>query len=168
MVLHQSGGDVILHHAGALSRGVGVAVVTLIPLSASADATASYAGSRARLAFTGANGGRQARSRSHVSGSLRQWRWGGESCTFLLDEALTKQKVMTCEVVLTVAAGQLPDRDTRRRSRGPLQRAPQSQTRQRDILLTCLFTGCSRRLWAESLVTAGYFLIHRRQRDGRI
>lgn len=49
---------------------------------------------------------------------------GGESCTFLLDEALTKQKVMTCEVVLTVAAAWLPDRAARRHSRGPILRAP--------------------------------------------
>lgn len=46
---------------------------------------------------------------------------GGEksSCTFPLDEALSKQKVMTCEVVLTDAAARLPDRAARRLSRGP-------------------------------------------------
>lgn len=67
------------------------------------------------------------RRNRHVSGSLRRGAGEeGESCTFLLDEALTKQKVMTCEVVLTAAAGRLPDRAARQRSRGPLRRAPQS------------------------------------------
>lgn len=33
----------------------------------------------------------------------------GESSAFPLDEALTKQKVMTCEVVLTAAAAWVPD-----------------------------------------------------------
>lgn len=111
----------IVHHAGARSA----LVVTLILLSASADGAVSYAESltppllRADLAFTGANGGRQAgeslpsvRDLTDVSASVVA---GGESCTFLLDEALTKQKVMTCEVVLTVAAGRLPDRAARDR-----------------------------------------------------
>lgn len=50
--------------------------------------------------------------------------WGEKVALFLLDEALTKQKVMTCEVVLTVAAAWLPNRAARRHSRGSILRAP--------------------------------------------
>lgn len=62
MVFYQTGGDTVVHHAAARSA----LLVTLILLSASADGDVSYAESptppllRADLAFTGANGGRQA------------------------------------------------------------------------------------------------------------
>lgn len=66
--------------------------------------------------------------------------WGGRgSSTFLLDEALTKQKVMTCEVVLTIAVAWLPNRAACWHSCGSIQRVLQSWRWQRHILLTCLF-----------------------------
>lgn len=50
--------------------------------------------------------------------------WRRESCTFLPDEAQTKQKVMTCEVVLTVAAGRLPTGAARLHSCGTVSPVP--------------------------------------------
>lgn len=65
MALEQTSGDAILPPSRrcTLGGGAGVAVATLIPLSASADGSVSYAESPADLAFSGANGSRQAPSR---------------------------------------------------------------------------------------------------------
>ena len=83
---------------------------------------------RADLAPTGLMTPDKPESRSSVENltdtSYASLGWGEKVALFLLDEALTKQKVMTCEVVLTVAAAWLPNRAARRHSRGSILRAP--------------------------------------------
>lgn len=91
------------------------------------------------MSFMGTNGTRQAAHQSKTQQIDFMLVCGGRgSCTFLLDEALTKQKVMTCEVVLTIAVAWLPNRAACWHSRGSIQWALQSWRWQRHILLTCL------------------------------